>query len=58
MMYIVEKLEVLGLKEAVPHCLINTAYSNSQADRFLDSNEIKTTVGVLENRGEGVSGGP
>ena len=48
-MYIVEKLEVLGLKEAVPHCLINTAYTNSQADRFLDSNEIthiKVKTGV------------
>ena len=29
MMYIVEKLEVLGLKDSVPHCLVNTAYTNS-----------------------------
>lgn len=42
MMYIVEKLEMLGIRESVNHCLINTAYTNSQALRFLKANDITT----------------
>ena len=49
MMYIVELIEVLGIKSAVPHALVNTPYTNSQADKYLDSLEIthvKAKTGV------------
>jgi phosphomannomutase len=42
MMYIVEKLELLGIEKQVNHCLINTAYTNSQALKFLKANDINT----------------
>ena len=40
MMWIVEKLEMLMLTDTVSHCLINTAYTNSQCFKFLSSNDI------------------
>lgn len=40
MMYIVEKLETLGIDKQVNHCLVNTAYTNSQALKFLKANDI------------------
>ena len=40
MMYIVEKLELLGVKSAIPLALINTAYQNSKSAQYCESNEI------------------
>lgn len=49
MVYIVEKLELLGVKSAVPLAMINTAYQNSKGKQYVDSNEIpqvKVPTGV------------
>ena len=40
MMYIVDLIEQLGLKDSISHCLVQTAYTNSQCGRFLNSNDI------------------
>jgi len=44
MLYIVELLEALGLKESVSHCLVNTAYANSQALNYIKTNQITTVM--------------
>ena len=40
MMYIVELLELLGLKNEITHCLAHTIYMNSAAKKFMKANDI------------------
>jgi len=40
MLYIVELLTALDLKDSVSHCLVNTAYANSQALSYIKENGI------------------
>ena len=40
MMYIMEKLELLHILDAVPHCLYLTCSANSQAKKWLSNNEV------------------
>lgn len=42
MMYLVEKLELLGLVSKISHCLVHTAYMNGSCSKFLKSNSINT----------------
>ena len=45
MLYIVELLQALGLSEFdVSHCLVNTAYANSQALNYIKRNGITTKM--------------
>ena len=39
-MYIMEKLELLQILDAVPHCLFLTVSANSQAKKWLNGNEV------------------
>jgi len=38
MMYVKEILEQTGLQ--VPHVIVNTAYTNGMANKFLDKNKV------------------
>ena len=44
MMYVVELLKALEISESVSHCLVNTAYANSQALNFIKENKIFSTM--------------
>ena len=44
MMYVVEQLKALGIDDKVSHCLVNTAYANSQALRFIRDRGITTVM--------------
>lgn len=43
MMWIVEKLEILGILDKISHCLMHTAYMNGSCLKFLKSNSVKTS---------------
>ena len=44
MLYIVDLLKALGIQGSVSHCLVNTAYANSQALRYINDNGITTKM--------------
>ena len=44
MMYVVDLLKKLGIENRVSHCLVNTAYANSQAIQFCSANGINTVL--------------
>jgi len=44
MMYVVEQLKALEIDQTVSHCLVNTAYANSQAISFIKSKGITTVM--------------
>ena len=44
MLYIVELLTALGIKDQVSHCLVNTAYANSRAINFIKTNNVTTVM--------------
>lgn len=43
-MYVVELLQKLGIGHQVSHCLVNTAYANSQAIQFIKDKGITTVM--------------
>lgn len=44
MMYVVELLKALEIENSVSHCLVNTAYANSQALKFIKDEGITTVM--------------
>ena len=40
MLYVVDLLKKLGIADRVSHCLVNTAYANSQAMSFIKANGV------------------
>ena len=42
MMWIVEKLELVGIMGSISHCLVHTAYMNGNCLKFLKSNSVQT----------------
>jgi len=44
MQYICQLLEAMDLEKVVSTCLVNTAYCNNQANRFLKANEINQVI--------------